>query len=64
METIPQMRRRHKQERTALIANAVREAGSINGASLILGIDRGVIYRELEQAGIAPSDLRNREART
>jgi transposase-like protein len=65
METILEMRTRHKQERIELMFEAVRSTGTVSGAARILGTDRSVIYRELNEAGLSvPNQDRIEEARS
>ena len=60
METIYQMKVRHKAERVALVVAAIRSAGSVSGAAAILGINRSILHRELRDAGIKPSEVNSR----
>jgi transcriptional regulator of acetoin/glycerol metabolism len=57
-ETLSELRRRHKTERTALVMSVVRSSSSMLEAAQRLGIDRGGIYRELREAGIEARCLR------
>mgnify|MGYP001596693300 CR=1 FL=1 len=52
LETISQLRRRHKRERLTLMQRAVTEFGTVYEAAVYLGINRGVLYRELREAGV------------
>ena len=56
METLIEMKRRHKRERVGLIMLAIQSAGSVIGAARMLGADRGGIYRDLREAGIILSE--------
>lgn len=57
METVSQMRTRHKAERSKLFLDAVRTTGSVEGACNLIQTDRGVVYRELAEAGVTANEL-------
>lgn len=51
LERLFELRRRHKAEVLKLVLDAIAEAGSISGASKMIGMDRSAIHRELREAG-------------
>ena len=52
-ETLFEMRRRHKQERLALMLSVIRaHEGRVPKAAMVLGVGKGEVYRELREAGV------------
>ncbi len=62
METIAQMKRRHKRERIDLIVGVLRTSPTVTAAARRLGIDRGGISKELREAGLPTPETLIRES--
>lgn len=57
METIFEMKKRHKAERLELLRTAIKATRNVADTAKLIKMDRGAIYRELREAGTSWKEI-------